>query len=499
VRVLLLHPERPFDLEAPQPPNADALVQDLELDTVLDAMAGGDMFLREVSAACLLDGLRDPAAILHRQAALRDALERPDVVRALYDLAVDALASKREIHFFWFRDSAEGAVRKSVQMLGLLLERLERLRALADEHAGSFRSEAFERLFATVQRELDDEYLARLAAELHDLEFPRGILASARLGRGNRGTDFVLLRPNERSLLERISPQRPRTLGFSVPARDEGGLDALADLRSKALARAAAALAQATDHVLGFFAQLRTELAFYVACLNLEARLSSAGRPVCFPEPRPLGERAFSARGLYDVPLALHLDGEVVGNDVNGDGKSLVVVTGANQGGKSTFLRSVGVAQLMFQAGMFVGAESLTASVANGVHTHYAREEDVELEHGKLDEELARMSEIVGRIEPGALLLCNESFSSTNEYEGSELARQLVHALLDAGVNVVFVTHLFDLARSLCEEGRDDALFLRAERGEGGRRTYKLVESEPLPTSHAADSYRRVFGHALSV
>jgi DNA mismatch repair ATPase MutS len=54
----------------------------------------------------------------------------------------------------------------------------------------------------------------------------------------------------------------------------------------------------------------------------------------------------------------------VVGNTVDLDGKSLVIVTGANQGGKSTFLRSVGLAQLMMQAGMYVGAESFGPSRA---------------------------------------------------------------------------------------------------------------------------------------
>jgi MutS domain V len=76
------------------------------------------------------------------------------------------------------------------------------------------------------------------------------------------------------------------------------------------------------------------------------------------------------------------------------------MITGANQGGKSTFLRSVGVAQLMMQCGMFVAAESLRASVVDGVFTHFKREEDATMERGKLDEELSRMSDIVDAITP---------------------------------------------------------------------------------------------------
>lgn len=179
---------------------------------------------------------------------------------------------------------------------------------------------------------------------------------------------------------------------------------------------------------------------------------------------------------------------------MDADGKSLVMITGANQGGKSTLLRSLGLAHLMMQSGMFVGAQSFRASVCAGVFTHYKREEDATMRSGKLDEELARMSEIAGRITPHSILLCNESFASTNEREGSEIARQVVCAMLDKQIKVFFVTHMYDLAHGFYAQGLDTALFLRAERQPDGRRTFKLAEREPLPTSYGEDSYRRIFG-----
>ena len=103
------------------------------------------------------------------------------------------------------------------------------------------------------------------------------------------------------------------------------------------------------------------------------------------------------------------------------------------------------------------------------------------------------MSAIVDQVAPGSLLLLNESFASTNEREGSEIARQVVRALVDGGVKVAYVTHLFDLADGLAHDDRPDALFLRAERLADGRRTFRLVEGPPLPTSHGEDVYRRVF------
>jgi DNA mismatch repair ATPase MutS len=173
-----------------------------------------------------------------------------------------------------------------------------------------------------------------------------------------------------------------------------------------------------------------------------------------------------------------------------------VFITGANQGGKSTFLRSVGLAQLMMQCGMFVAAESFSASVCAGIHTHYKREEDATMTSGKLDEELRRMSETVDLIRPGSMLLCNESFASTNEREGSEIARHIIGAMVESGVKVLFVTHFFDLADLFYREDPKRALFLRAERMATGRRTFRLCEGGPEPTSHARDIYERTFGAA---
>jgi DNA mismatch repair ATPase MutS len=201
--------------------------------------------------------------------------------------------------------------------------------------------------------------------------------------------------------------------------------------------------------------------------------------------------------GLYEPCLTLRIDGRVVGNDINGQDKPLVVITGANQGGKSTFLRSAGIAQLMMQCGMFVAARSLTANVSTGVFTHFKREEDTSMESGKLDEELARMSEIADAVTPNSLVLFNESFAATNEREGSQIAREIIAALIDSESKVLFVTHMYDLAHGLHSERRARALFLRAERQSDRTRTFRLLEAEPLPTSYGPDIYRRIFGEPV--
>jgi hypothetical protein len=497
MKALLMHPVQDFDLQRELPPHQAALIQDLELGTLFDAMAGGDQFLYEVAERAVLSSLQDPEAICYRQQVLTDCLQQPAVVRELYGIAVEAIQRERKI---WgvFMNSPDTILHHSLQVLELFLGILKRLRAIADNQAGRFRSEGFARFFAMLATELDDEYFLTVEAHLQELRFRRGALLSAELGKGNKGIRYVLRRAPKLNWRERLGLGTGSGYGFTIPDRDENGFKALEELRARGINQVANALAQSTDHILSFFAMLRAELGFYVGCLNLHERLADKGEPTCFPEPVAPGPRALAAQGLYDVCLALHTQAGVVGNELDADDRSLVMITGANQGGKSTVLRSVGVAQLMMQCGMFVGARSLRASVVDGVFTHFKREEDATMESGRLDEELSRMSEIVDAIAPNSLLLCNESFAATNEREGSEIARQVVRALLDSGVVVFFVTHLFDLADGFYQQELATALFLRAERQPDGRRTFRLVKGEPLPTSYGEDSYRRVFGAAPS-
>jgi hypothetical protein len=495
MKAFLMHPDQDFDLQQELPPHQAALTQDLELDTLFDAMAGGDKFLYELAERAVSSSLKDPEAILYRQQVLTDCLQQPAIVRELHGIAVEAIQRERKI---WgvFMNSPDTILHHSIQVLELFVGILKRLRTIADNQAGSFRSEGFVRLFTMLATELDDEYFATVEAHLQELRFRRGVLISAELGKGNKGTRYVLRRAPELNWKERLGLGTRSGYGFTIPDRDENGFRALEELRARGINQVANALAQSTDHIRSFLTMLRAELGFYVGCLNLRERLAEKGEPTCFPQPVAPGTGALAAQGLYDVSLALHVSAGVVGNDVDADNRSLVMITGANQGGKSTFLRSVGVAQLMLQCGMFVGAHSLRASVVDGVFTHFKREEDTTMESGKLDEELSRMSEIADAITPNSLLLCNESFAATNEREGSEIARQVIRALLDSGIVVFFVTHLFDLAHGFYMQESATALFLRAERQPDGRRTFRLVKGEPLPTSYSEDSYRRVFGAA---
>lgn len=487
--------DQDLGLHAVLPWNEGALRQDLGLDVLFNAMSSGDRFLFEAAQMATLSSLTDIGAIKYRQRILADSLSNAALVREMYEIAREAIESERRNYWSSFGRYPAGTLHRAVDILHSFVVALKRLRNIADGHAHKFESEGFSRLFAMLGAELSDDYFAEIERHLGRLRFRQGTLISAQLGAGNEGTNYVLRRANdeEQNFLARLFADRPPSYSFQLHPRDEAGARALSALTDRGVNLVANALAQSTDHILSFFHMLRTELAFYIGCLNLHERLTKLSGPMCFPHPMASGERKLSFSGLYDPALALSMEAAAVGNDLDAGRRDIVIITGANSGGKSTFLRSVGLAQLMMQAGMFVAAEKYSAEICNGVITHYRREEDSAMESGKLDEELGRMSAIVDKLRPDLLVLFNESFASTNEREGSEIAGQIVEALLDRRVKVFFVTHLYHFARSFYHRRPTQTVFLRAERRPDGTRPFKLVEAEPLQTSYGEDLYRSVF------
>lgn len=478
------------------PQNEETLRQDLGLDILLNAMALGDRFLLNVSTVAVLQSLTDIDTILYRQHAYTDCHNNAQTVRDIYQIAIDAIEGERKNYWSFFARQPSSVLHRAVEVLQMFVGMLKRLRSVADQHAAQFRSEAFTRLLSMLKAELSDDYFDEIERHLARLRFRSGILVSARLGKASKGHNYVLRKPHndQRGWLTRLLAEKPPAYSFQLHPRDESGARALSELGDRGVNLVANALAQSTDHILSFFQMLRTELAFYIGCQNLHNYLAKLGEPICLPTPVAAGERKLAFADLHDPSLALSLGHKVVGNDLKANGKDIIIVTGANTGGKSTFLRSVGLAHLMMQAGMFVSANSFISEVCDGIFTHYKREEDASMESGKWDEELNRMSSIVDHVKPNSLLLFNESFASTNEREGSEIASNIVTALLDRRVKIAFVTHLYHFATTLLARESNTTIFLRAERRSDGTRPFKLIEAEPLQTSYGVDLYSAVFG-----
>lgn len=500
MKVFLMYKDRDFNLNTSPCELSENTAYDLELDTIFKAMSKEDEFFYKVSKKAVLESLVDIETILYRQGVLKDCIKNEDIVKKLYEIAVKSIEFEKKAYFLFFNRYPESVLHSSVRLMEMFTETLNDLKNLAVENKDKFSSEGFRRFFEMVEAELSDEYFALIKKHLKNLEFRGGILISAELGRGNKGKNYILREPKEenRSFVERIFSKRKDSYLITIHERDEAGAKALGELRNRGINSVANAVFKSAKHILNFFEILKTELAFYLASVNLYKELKSLNKQVCFPTPFNKEKRKLVFEDLYDVCLALTLNGKVTDNSLDTKDKSisLFIITGANHGGKSTFLRSIGLAKLMMQCGMFVAANSFSSNINSNIFTHYKRKEDNKMESGKFDEEMKRMSLIVDRLKKDSLVLFNESFASTNEIEGSEISKQIVSALMEYKTEMFFVTHMYKFAGDFYEKGLNNVMFLRAQRKDDGSRTYKIEEGKPLKTSHGKDIYLKVFREA---
>ncbi|MEM3710741.1 MAG: DNA mismatch repair protein MutS [Thermoprotei archaeon] len=493
MRLYLMYRDRSFDASKPHPWNYEDLVRDLDLNPIIEAMAAGDEFIAQVCTKALHTPEGDVDTILYRQSVLQDTLKNLDTIRRVYSTITQAIAEGKRKLFWIPNPNPESVVFDSIRVLEVYLDTLDRVREAFDTSAAGFSSAGYRDLIEKLDYQFDREYLNRIRVHLSSLRFTSGVSAAVKLDDAAELTGFTLINHEHRRSLRDLLPLK-RRYTWSLPERDEAGAQELAEMRNHALVRVAKVLRRAANDVLGFIDSLRTELAFYLGCANLWAKLTTLGVPLCFPTPREIGSHTLGYSCLHEVSLALRMNAKPVCNDLRTTSKPLFLISGANRGGKTVYLRSVGQAQLMMQCGMFVAAERFESSIATGVYTHFKREEDTKLEGGKLDEELIRLSAIVDHVRPCSMVLFNESFSSTNEREGSEIARQVVSAMLERGIRVFFVTHFYEFPTWFYENNPSVAVFLRAERKEDGTRTFRVLEGAPLETSFAMDVYSNVFG-----
>jgi len=488
MRALLLHPDRAFDA-TPATLNAIPSARDLELSILLDAATGGDKHLQAVMTTVFAQAFaNDALTVRHRQGVLADALGDPAGVRDLYAIAGEPFGRNRAWEFTLYGHDPAAKVSSAVRTLRNCLGVLRRLRDRCAVMAPKARSAGLRDFHEKLQRNLGDSYLAEAEADLQTLMFRKGVLISARVGGGGDSAGITLRMPQKRDLnwLQSLLTPGGPSYTIQLAPRDDAGAQTFARLQNGGLGLISDALYAAAEHVLAFVTATRAELAFYVAALNLHDRLAAIGELVTFPNAAP-DASIFHCRDLRDPSLALTMERPAVGNDIDADGRPLIVITGANRGGKSTFLRSAGLAQTMLQCGLFVTAATFTASLRTGLFTHYRREEDRTMRSGKFDEELVRMDAIADALRPGSLVLFNESFAATNEREGSNVAHQIVTALLDSGISVMAVTHMAAFAQSFLGDTR--TCFLRAEQA----RSFRLETAEPISESYGRDLYDQIF------
>ena len=501
---------------------------DLELGTIVSALVADDAsparraarerFAHDVLSQLLID----PEIIAYRQEVLADLLAHPTLCDALEARLPSLEALAEAPRGERYRPTAEPGLERVARRLADLELLVETVAGLAQALETAAPASRGLRSVAVGLRELrTSPEFAALELELPRLRETMSSVQSVIVG-VNLGPDLaprsatileLATTPIEgrRALLWRLLGANSAERGMTPLHRGEGGPlgrsnELVRDLR-RLLADVVAPVAGALEH----FARISTdrvgrlgaELGLLIRAARLFARLKSGGFGVCCPTSLDIAERHAELADAYDIGLALsqlEQGGSVVANAVRfgAEAGRVWVLTGPNRGGKTTYTRAVGAAQVLFQAGMFVPAASACLSPVDAIFTHFPTREDVRPGQGRLDLEAERLHAIFREATPRSLILLNEALSGTSALEALDLARGLVRGLRLLGARAIYVTHLHELASQVDEinastPGDAQVASLLAELDEpvagaaSPRRTYRITPRPPRGASFAAE------------
>ncbi|MBQ8432633.1 MAG: hypothetical protein IJX28_07080 [Clostridia bacterium] len=265
----------------------------------------------------------------------------------------------------------------------------------------------------------------------------------------------------------------PRELGLPLTAELSQGVLQLHPHQGAALERLREACPTLDIPAL---TQLIPQFRFCFAICDLVEKARARNIPHCFPvlssTPR------FTAEGLYDISLLATDCPRIVPNDLYfTPGERFFFLTGANGGGKTSYLRAVGVNLLLLLAGCPVFARHAVGYPFSALLTHFPSDERFSSQ-GRLDEEKARVKELLSHGEEQTLVLLNETFSGADEATGCDLAIQTAKRIQERGWFGLFVTH-FHRVRE------EDFLLLNTETGENHARTFRILRDFGLRSSFA--------------
>ncbi len=211
-------------------------------------------------------------------------------------------------------------------------------------------------------------------------------------------------------------------------------------------------LLEPLDFYAGFseyFAQLK-KMKFEICRPSLfgkrEKKLSvkNARNPLLIDKRRIIPNK--SPRTSF-ITKAEDLSKKVVPNDINYNSeKNMFVITGPNNGGKSTYVKTVGLIHLLSQKGLPVTAQSAEVSFVDGIYTHFVAPDDITQGDGRYRNELKRMKEIIEKATPYSLVILDEPCGGTSYEEGCRQSLVLLDGFHRLGVAVYFTTHMHPIA-----------------------------------------------------
>jgi DNA mismatch repair protein MutS len=429
---------------------------DLRLDQVVEAITSG----REESALLarlLYQRVREPGTLHYRHEVFRD-LEDPGLLAQARHFAeqlrqvrvrLGQLAKMQSAHQRegWFLDAAAiycDAVRSLADDLTARPISSRGLRAFRDYLASYAASAEFGRLAADTADRKDDLGRIRYLVRIRD--------ARVVVSRYEDEADYSA---EIEKVFERF--QQGAVKDYKIKYRSWPGMShvgaQVVDLVARLFADEFSALGDYCHRHAGFVdatvSQFDRELQFYLAYLDYIGPVRSAGLSFCFPEVTADSKEIF-ATDTFDLALAARLVASgkpVVTNEFRLRGaERIVVVSGPNQGGKTTFARTFGQLHHLAALGCPVPGSSARLFLGDQIFTHFGREEDIADLTGKLEDDLLRIQQVLRAATPSSIVILNEIFTSTALSDARFLGTKVMDKVIELDALCVYVTFIDELA-----------------------------------------------------
>ena len=428
---------------------------DLNLDQVLRSMVAGR---RQYELEPFFYApLHEVDAVLYRHEVLRD-LERRELLEPVNRFA-ETMRQMRE-HLLQVQKLHYG-LQKQAWFLDAAAIYCEAVRALAHELAEREEaSRGLQRLSRYLTGYVGSERFTSLAAETQEL---KDALAEIRYAVRIHGPRVTVSRyegePDYSAEVEEIFARfkQGAVNSYLVRLPEHAEMDhveaQIAGLVAKLYMDVSRSLADYCDRYRGYvdpvIARFDREVQFYLAYLELVGSLRAAGLPFCYPRVSARSKQ-IAAESTFDIALACKLvpvGGTVITNDFHLDGpERVLVISGPNNGGKTTFARSFGQLHYLASLGLLVPGRSARLLLPDRVYTHFEKEEDIETLRGKFEDELVRVHEILEQATEDSVIVMNESFSSTTLSDALFVGTEVMRRILDLGCLGVYVTFVDEIA-----------------------------------------------------